>query len=238
MPNWYKHIDKIGIELEGGFHPDNGIMNTRVYGDGSVSGVQCWDDDGDSYPERCVEGEVSTPPLKSWGRLEDFLDCNFPEHVNDTCGTHLHISTKTINEYNTILCRDFYDSFVDMLNRYGDMHKHNVPDEWFTRLEGGNTYCENEYCPTMQLREDKPSARYRFLNYCYSTHGTVEVRVLPAFDNSRDLLKAVKYIVPWVNSYIDTKLPDSGRTWTQPPITIPVNDTYPTNIKRKYKQLV
>lgn len=232
MPNWYKHIDRIGVELEGGFHPHENNMTTSVYGDGSVEGVNCCyelDDDGNDY---CVAGEVATVPLKSWGALRMFFYSNFPEHVNSSCGTHLHISTKTIAEYNTVLCKDFYESFVEMLTRYGDDHHRSVPTEWMERLDGGNEYCEDYYRPERQLVENRPCDRYSFLNYCYRTHGTFEIRVLPAFDNSDDLLRAIKYIVPWVNKYIDNNLDSTAGSWDMEPIRMLVNQ-YPTNIKER-----
>jgi hypothetical protein len=231
MP-WFKHIDRIGLELEGGFHTRD--MTTRVYGDGSVC-IDCCDSyglDGDEDDiGECIEGEIQTTPLNSFEALRQFLASNMPAHVNDTCGTHLHISTKTIEEYNTVLCRDFYDSLVEELNSYGEKYKQNVPLEWFERLEGDNTYCRNRYQPREQLYHNRPDERYSFVNYCFRTHNTFEIRVLPAFEDENDLLYAVKYIVRWVNGYIRENLPKSGREFSD----VSVMDTFtnPTNIKKK-----
>lgn len=235
MPNWFKHIDRIGVEIEGAWHPETSEMNARIYGDGSVYDVVCGYDENEFGDYICQSGEICTAPLNSFMSLQTWLDSNFPEHTNQTCGTHLHISTKTIAEYNTVLSKDFYNSFVEMLHRYGDMYRQNVPDEWFTRLEGSNEYCYDVYQPDRQLVDHKPSERYAFLNYCYATHGTFEIRVLPAFDDGDDLLKAVKYIVKWVNAYIGDHLEDEGSEYTYPPIVV---DTVLNPTNRKTRQVL
>jgi hypothetical protein len=118
---------------------------------------------------------------------------------------------------------------VDMLAEYG---AHNsVPAEWDERLDGSNTYCSDRYEPETQLTDHRPESRYAFLNYCFATHGTFEIRVLPAFEDSMDLFDACKHIVAWSNKYIGENIDKPGNNFSE----VISMDSFecPTNLKSK-----
>lgn len=191
-----KHIAYAGVELEGAFHFED-EDERRFHEDGSVNYDLCCGD------ECCFVGEVSSSPKDSLAAVRRFVRNFYPEHVDGSCGLHVHLSTFSPATYSLLTHRAYHDGLLSSLYAYGK--EHSVPDEFFERLGGQNAYCERCFNPDGQLYRD--DSRYTAVNYAaYRCHGTLELRVLPAFDYADDAYDVVEHVLTWTNSYIDARL--------------------------------
>src|SRR5690348_9266825 len=84
-------INLVGIELEGGWNrcPDKKLGHFDH--DGSVR-FEPFDKDGDRMPmPQYYTGEYVSYPMPV-DQIASWLRTTYPEHVNDTCGLHVHMS--------------------------------------------------------------------------------------------------------------------------------------------------
>ena len=202
-PNTF--IDRIGIELEGGW--DEPPRNHNLASDGSVS-----------TSEAHYVGEIRTRPF----RFGEFLDANtqksgevwdeffadYPDEGNHTCGMHIHVSFLRKGYYAALVRKEFHDWFLDGLYRFGKTL--NIRNESFwKRLRGENYFCGRRYWPSDQINaHTKRDCRYTAINYCYSLHKTIEFRVLPMFYQPeigwRFVLEVGRLINVWLAYYKTT----------------------------------
>lgn len=197
------HINKMGIELEGGWAGTRGVnpfpSKVKIKHDGSVH-----------FPRRGDEpflhyGEVVSEPLTP-EELKEFAKAHCPTNVNDSCGTHIHVSLKSNALYGCILTPTFYKEIISKYKEYNDTvikaedeHLYNV---FATRLEGKNHYCRKGFKGLTQITmESKGSDRYQQLNYCHKLRGTVEIRVLPATNNPRVLTDLIDITVATIEDW-------------------------------------
>jgi len=201
------YIDRIGIELEGGW--DESPKHHSLCYDGSVS------------TESHHVGEIRTRPF----RFGEFLNANaqksgapwdeffsdYPAEVNKTCGMHVHVSFLHKGYYAALVRREFHDWFLEGLHRFGKAL--NIRNESFwKRLDGQNYFCARQYYPTPQINaRSKRDCRYTAINYCYSLHRTIEFRVLPMFYQPeigwRFVLEVGRLINVWLAYYGQAMVP-------------------------------
>jgi hypothetical protein len=109
-----------------------------------------------------------------------------------------------------------YSSFVDKrfqpwlllgLKRWGERNDAN--SEFFNRISGENRFCRSDvYEPTSQaIARTRTGVRYAAVNYCYTMHGTMEVRVLPMFKLPKQAKAAIVELIRLVNIWGDDKSP-------------------------------
>lgn len=67
-------------------------------------------------------------------------------------------------------------------------------------------------------RQDDEDARYAHLNYCESEHGTIEVRLAPAWRCPEITAEWVGFIADTFQQYLDSEAPATVQRWS-PPIT-------------------
>jgi hypothetical protein len=79
----------------------------------------------------------------------------------------------------------------------------------WSRLKGESIYCQKKFWPYDQMmtsRKDYDKARkghrYTIVHYCWTRNGTIEVRVLPMFDDVELGISAVRTIVDVTNAYL------------------------------------
>jgi len=194
----YKYINKIGVELEGGWSINSSAYN-NVYGDGSVNYLYN-DDDGDE-DARGHKGEVSSPPLMINECIE-YINENYPDKFDSSCGIHFHISFKT-NKYTTVLTDSaFYEYFKNEFVKWGLKNKIPESDRFWSRLNGDNEFCTRDFIPYKQLYRE--ASRYTQINFCsIKKHNTVEFRLFPVFETRKLTISALKNLVRIVNSFID-----------------------------------
>jgi hypothetical protein len=199
MPKFPPTVKKIGVELEGGF--------TRHRRDRSPIGGGDWHGDGSVYMDGhslwC--GEAVSPPIKNWTKLASWVKNNYPNRVNRTCGTHMHVSFKGSYGYSALVGQDsgILDRLEEVLRAWAkDAKLRQSERKWlFNRLDGNNTYCKKIWDPdrALQGRYD----RYSWLNAeAWRKHGTIEIRILPAFWSPGRMLESMAIVLDWMDKEI------------------------------------
>src|SRR5271166_6706662 len=101
-------INKVGIELEGCWHNPP----ARCHDDGSVN-VEC-----NCANQYGTNRELASLPLTVAG-ITRFVRTNYPDHVNGTCGMHVHMSFKSPADYARLTEEDFNAFFIEGLHDWG-----------------------------------------------------------------------------------------------------------------------
>lgn len=195
-------INKMGMELEGGW---KGVRYKRPFDDivikhdGSVHFNQPRDGGFLHY------GEIVSDPLDP-SDLVKWAEAHCPTDVNDTCGTHMHISVKTAPMYGALLTPAFNNEILTRLTELNETINSSDPETYNrfkNRLEGKNSYCKKGYKGLRQVVLDcKGSERYHQLNYCYRLKGTLEIRVFPATTNKAFLKELVLCTANTIEAWI------------------------------------
>lgn len=200
-----KQLDGVGlagVEIEGGWLvPPNGIYN-----DGSVSisvTPQCPHEGYEECNCRPAKGEIHSEPV-SQEALERWVDNNYPDKMDSTCGIHVHISTNGNHlSYGKLMSKKFWNYYLKRYNEWGIANNINEGSRFWNRLDGNCFYAKRRFNPLRQYRARyREQSRYSFLNYCYSMHGTLESRLLPTFNEPRIAKSAIIEFIDIVNSYL------------------------------------
>lgn len=164
--------------------------------------------DGDCGCERdcsCgteVDGEMVSPPLMS-EECEQWIRNNYPNQTNTTCGSHHHVSFKHMKYYAIVMDREFQEFMLDELEMWGKSVGVRDGSAFYRRLQGDVHWCKNEYSAHEQIHtSDKSDCRYRVINYCNKLHGTMEVRVLPAFQDVEYTVSAHRALTSIIEQYV------------------------------------
>jgi hypothetical protein len=185
-----KHIDRVGLELEGGWisEPSSGAYHH----DGSV------------VLRAPIIGEYVSQPLDPVDAVAWVQDPKvYPPFINKTCGMHVHISVKANRDYERMMVAEFGYDFEKAMTALGKKLELPSTHEFWKRLAGQNRYCLPGFIPDGQWTlTTKGTERYTKLNYCYELHGTLEVRVLPMFELRKTAGLAVKGLVRFVDGWI------------------------------------
>lgn len=130
-----------------------------------------------------------------------FLRENYPDEVNDTCGMHVHLSFTNYFDYMTLCDEKFHDSVLRSLKIF--MTKHNLQDTELPNRMAGVYYAQRQYNGLSQQLDPYGSDRYTTVNYSsFKKHNTIELRVLPMFDNIEDGIKAIRWYYRFVQRYL------------------------------------
>lgn len=163
----------------------------------------CMCNDGSSY---YFAGESNSNPCSNIRDLVNYVNENYPDHHDSTCGLHLHISFKSPVYYAVLVSEKFYDNLMKFYKSWLYENKINSNSRAFKRLEG-NRYCENKFNLdeiNQQIEcNHKSDYRYRVLNYCWNLHRTLELRFLNIFDQQELTNKCIKDLVKWIDDYCD-----------------------------------
>jgi hypothetical protein len=185
-----KFINLVGVELEGGWNH----APERMIRDGSVNFPRSLNV---QYP-----GEIPSPPYPFTDTLKKWIKENYPDHVNETCGFHIHVSFTRLFYYQVLMSKKFFDYFLKEAGVWG---KKACPgyDNFWRRLNGRVHYCAPSYQPDAQAAaRDKGDARYSALNYCFGLHKTIESRLMPMFNTPDEAWEAVKFTVNTMRRYL------------------------------------
>jgi len=210
------HINKIAIELEGGWINIPDECMSLIKSDGSVHvpnnnngclkscDCQCETCHESSY---CCKthlsqiGEIPSPPLNI-NELLPFIDRNYPDKVDRSCGAHVHFSFNSMLDYSRLLDRKFFYYMLDVLETWGRNNKLNKDGIFWTRIKGKNKFCRRLLIPDNQLNQ-RHSARYTILNaHAFNQHGTLEIRVLPMFQKKELTLLSVKLLNDLIETFL------------------------------------
>lgn len=226
-------INLIGVELEGcwhtapaGAHGDGSVevtcqnSNCRYSGtaeidcscgcDSCEDGDHCADRDDDCHARtagrntgRAFTGELSGSPMHI-DQMEAYILANYPDHVDTTCGMHVHLSFIDESDYSRLMYDDFWEYFQKSWAEWAPLHLHPKSKFW-DRFEGNNTFCKREFIPDRQWAErGRCDARYRQLNFCWGVHRTLECRLLPMFKHKTTSVKAIWWLISMINTFLNT----------------------------------
>lgn len=193
----YSLLHKFGVEIEGSFARGStargGVPGWKMVSDGSLSGL----------PD--MAEMVSTPrPVTESGinALLAELDNVYPDNTNSTCGIHVHFSSKLPPVILGALVGTlkFQNYMMDGLIAWGKRVGVNEGSAFYRRLGGEN----DRYC---KILTEEPSVksedRYVAVNLqAHRKHGTIEFRVLPAFQSKKLACQAIFMVLKLVHDYL------------------------------------
>jgi hypothetical protein len=183
-------IDRVGIELEGGWVTRPGAAAYHI--DGSVHVEH-------GTNGATVIGEMVSAPMSDWQTISDWIFASYPVAHNRSCGLHVHVSFKERRDYARLMDAKFYFYFLERMKAWGD--RVGLPEShlFWSRLDGMNTFCQKKFIPDTQAKlKRKGTERYAQLNYCFALHKTIECRLAPVFKQARI---AVSYVMELCSIY-------------------------------------
>lgn len=194
---WNDRIQRVGIELEGGW--DKLPAGVKPIRDGSVV-----------FPDMLVNhlGEVPSPPMEV-KMYPAWLKVTYPHHVNETCGMHVHMSFKTALTYSRLMVPTFPSTVVKYVSEWAGREKLPKSHPLWARLAGKCDFCKLEFFADEQAKTTQKDYdrrrhgnRYQAVNYCYGTHGTVEIRLLPMMDEVDQAQRAIQELLDITNGFL------------------------------------
>lgn len=149
-----------------------------------------------------VDGEKVSPVLELYRTIE-WIHENYPNAVNGTCGGHGHKGGYSLFEYALLMLPEFNEHLTRCLRRWGKAMKINEGSSFWRRLQSGVSLIAKKHQPYMQVDLDhKDSARYCQLNYCWALHETLELRLLPMFQNEELYIKLTLAVDGIIEAYL------------------------------------
>lgn len=231
-------IQGIGIELEGGWtKPPNDHAIVR---DGSLKGILGeWKVDNGNVvgtvvaagrrnpfldelaPPKPVKnplyvGEIPSPVLTA-DTFEAWITKYFPQHVNESCGLHVHMSFRYKLLYMRLMTPEFTTHIVDGLKLWANEEELVKSHPIWGRLNKKNhDHCAHVYLGDNQVKNvkkdyqsrGKPHSRYTAINYCAEYNRqrgfkeTVECRLLPMMETPEQSIRAVKAVLSLTNQFL------------------------------------
>lgn len=199
-------VYRVGIELEGGW--DRLPAGVRLVHDGSV---QFGRKPGEMIPAH--HGELPGGPLDVvqgsptyWGQ---WLRTNYPQHVNDTCGMHVHLSFKTAFAYNRIMRAEYPATVIAEFLKWSKREALAEDHPIWPRLQGKCKYCQHRFDADNQVinrdkdhNQERAGHRYTVINYCWARYNTAECRLLPMMANADQATRAIQELIDVTNSFL------------------------------------
>ena len=213
----FNYIKKLGIELEGGWNsvPEWEENEQHIVSDGSVR------------TEARLVGELHYCSAELENVCLFLKECFPTTPINGSMGLHVHLSFKELNSYRKLAESSFKKYFLSKMKEYAKIDSY---DQFLIRLKGENDYCKNKWLPHKQLYQPvKGGERYTFINFCYTFHGTLEVRVLPVFPTYQRSINAVKYLANVFESYLDSVKESNVEMFKE----LEIEQTFNSNLKSK-----
>lgn len=191
-------VSSIGLELEGGWAQEPpGLKH-----DGSVRGVEG------------VVGEICSRPFTTIAQAEAWLRQYYPQSVNSSCGFHVHVGLPSLH-YSRLMDPDFNTKFLCAMEDFWSRYRAQPGfDQFRSRLDGQNRYCQKIFRPEEQLWQTAPYGdlnqlpRYSQLNFCFGRHGTMECRLFPCFPNVDHSVDGMKTFIASINEFLSTCKPE------------------------------
>ena len=200
-------ISKIGVELEGGWDKDPGVL---IVADGSVK--LPWPSSDDELPAQnraaCMVGEVRSNPM-DLSEISAFILKVYPRLVNETCGLHVHMSLIRKYFYQRLMDPSYQDTVFETVSAWAEEKKFSKSHPIWKRLSGGHATCMRQFLADAQVRvarkkydHNVPYSRYTAINYPWLQHKTVECRLLPMFEDAPDAVEGVLLVADTTNKFL------------------------------------
>jgi len=197
-------VRRIGIELEGGW--SKLPPGVRLTHDGSI---QFGYDVAIQLAQGQV-GELPSPPLEI-SQWQAWVKQFYPQHVNHTCGMHVHLSFKNALTYQRLMDPRYPATIIAYVNKWAGNVKLDKAHPLWGRLQGKSPYCQHKFdadgqCRAVQKDYDRnrEGNRYTVVNYSYGRHSTVECRLLPMMSSADIAVGAIQNLIDVTNAYLLT----------------------------------
>lgn len=198
-------ISQVGTELEGvwdKFPP--GLTKSDFVREGSLD-----DTLRPLYPNAAVVDELPSPPL-TIDAMELWLRSNWPDHIDASCGFHIHVSFKNPFIYSRAVKREYTGTIVHYLREWAKREKLDPSNPIWDRLDGKSIYCQHAWFGDLQienLQKDRNKTRighrYTINNYLFGRGiPTVETRVLPMFQDVEQGILAMREVIDITNKFL------------------------------------
>lgn len=221
-----ERIDKVGVELEGGFSEHRfylyrfGVSKERHMREergesdpnSSPRANPCWHGDGSVSTPSSFNGEVVSLPHSNLAELEAWILEHYPNHVNDSCGFHIHMSFKSNLDYSRLMSRRFHRYFLKSWETWGkkmDIKSKEFWDRLYEKSTRAKQYCKKSFSDPDKQAVGRGD-RYHQLNFCYSKHHTLECRMLPMFQDASIGIRAMRFLVQMTEKWLALQKRENG----------------------------
>ena len=151
-------------------------------------------------------GEMVSPILEE-GKFPSWVKENYPSHVNNTCGLHVHMSFNNARHYSNLMIPQYQFTIAHYLEQWAKKEGFLANHPIWARLQGKNEFCKLEFFPDLQatkINKDYHHTgegnRYTAISYRYGEHGTIECRLLPMFPDAEQSIRAIQTIFDITNA--------------------------------------
>jgi hypothetical protein len=201
-------IDKIGLEVEGGWAGQRFInpLDIPIIADHSVDGRMFPHDKPMKSPH---VGEVISEPMSCEAEfIEEWINKYWPTEANNTCGYHIHLSFTKIKDYSLLTRKSFLFGLIKRMKDLGKELGLGPKHYLWHRLDGQNPFTTINFDAVHQVNIRKKQVadrrRYGMLNCCWNIHKTLEFRALPTFREKIHAKQFTHAYVDEVEEYLAT----------------------------------
>jgi hypothetical protein len=153
-------------------------------------------------------GELTSPPLEV-EEVDTWMKKHYPQHVNETCGMHVHVSFKSALTYQRLMDPRYPATVLTYVGKWGKKAGLDPNHCLFDRIAGNSVFCKLQYTGDDQVmnfekdhNRERKGNRYTVINYCWGRTSTLECRLLPAMPDVNIAIDAVKEFINITNSYL------------------------------------
>src|SRR3990167_5043534 len=153
-------------------------------------------------------GEIPSPPL-DYGEVEKWMKTFYPQHVNNTCGLHVHMSFRTILTYQRLMAASYQATIIAELLKWAKAEGLSKDNPLWDRLAGKSEYCQDKFWADDQVKtnrkdfdHNRPGHRYTHISFRWGEHQTIECRTLPMFVDPNQSIRAVKEVISITNAFL------------------------------------
>jgi len=200
-------VARVGVELEGGWTklPEGAHLehDGSVYRGMRATGIQY--------------GEIQLGPMLP-AQLPAAMRKYYPDHVNASCGLHLHMGFETVLHYSILMVPEYQDTIIEYVRRWAEKEGIDKKHGLWHRLSGKSEFCQHKFWPDEQARarrdhdQNRHGHRYTVINYCYTAHGTIECRLLQMFKDVEQSIRALRLVIDVTNACLLKLMPNIKET--------------------------
>lgn len=153
-------------------------------------------------------GEIPSPVMPP-SEVPIWMRRYYPQSVNETCGLHVHMSFENSLLYQRLMVPSYQATILHYVTLWAKDEAIPKDHPLWPRLNGSSVYCQHQFWPDRQVAtrgkdhdQRREGHRYTVINFCYSTTGTVECRLLPMMETPDQGIRAVQRILDITNAFL------------------------------------
>jgi hypothetical protein len=210
-----KYINKIGLEVEGGWGGERGIApfdDLDLTADRSIDGTMMRTDRAMTSVH---VGEAVSEPIDREA-VDEWINKYWPTEANITCGYHIHVSFRKPFWYTLCTRKSFFLHLLAKVEAKMEEIPLGPRHYLRRRLQGQNVFCNMDFDAAGQIRVQERRivnrVRYGALNFAHGLHGTMEFRLYPTFRNKKEARIFTHVYLDAINEYLDAA---TQRSWVR-----------------------